>query len=69
MNRDELKRLIDVIVSEMEASASAAGRPVAPCACHGVLGDCCPDRLRPVIDAGARVGVHAIGEAPRASRR
>jgi deoxyribose-phosphate aldolase len=65
MNRDELKRLIDVIVSEMAASASPAGRPAAPCACHGVLGDCCPDRLRPVIDAGAtRVGVHATGGAP-----
>jgi len=65
MTRDELKRLIDVIVSEMAASASPAGRPVPPCACHGVLGDCCPDRLRPVIDAGAtRVGVHATGGAP-----
>ena len=28
--------------------------------CHSVLDDCCPDRLRGVIDAGAtRVGVHA----------
>jgi deoxyribose-phosphate aldolase len=62
MTRDELLRLIDVIVSEMAAKAP---RPGAPCACHGVLGDCCPDRLRPVIDAGAtRVGVHALGGAP-----
>src|SRR2546423_9785690 len=35
------------------------------CACHSVLDDCCPDRLRGVIDAGAtRVGVHALGGAP-----
>jgi deoxyribose-phosphate aldolase len=61
VTRDELQRLIDVIVSEM----SAVTRPTAHCACHGVLGDCCPDRLRPVIDAGAtRVGVHALGGAP-----
>src|SRR5205823_9595630 len=37
------------------------------CACHSVLYDCCPDRLRGVIDAGAtRVGVHATGGAPAA---
>ena len=61
MTRDELRRLIDVIVSEL----AAASRPAAPCACHGVMGDCCPDRLRGVIAAGAtRVGVHALGGAP-----
>jgi deoxyribose-phosphate aldolase len=61
VTRDELQRLIDVIVSEM----ATMSRPAAPCACHGVVGDCCPDRLRPVIDAGAtRVGVHALGGAP-----
>src|SRR5499426_1480892 len=62
MNRDELQRLIDVIVSEL---AAAGARPVARCPCHSVLSDCCPDRLRGVIDAGAtRVGVHASGGAP-----
>jgi deoxyribose-phosphate aldolase len=54
--------LIDVIVSELAATGA---RPPARCACHAVLDDCCPDRLRSVIDAGAsRVGVHAIGGAP-----
>src|SRR5262245_46863403 len=62
MNRDELQRLIDVIVSEL---AAAGTRPHVRCQCHSVLDDCCPDRLRGVIDAGAsRVGVHAIGGAP-----
>src|SRR5689334_20288403 len=43
----------------------AASRPPRLCACHAVVDDCCPDRLRGVIDAGAtRVGVHAGGGAP-----
>jgi len=62
MTRDELQRLIDVIVQEMAAAGRAPGDR---CACHSVLDDCCPDRLRGVIDAGAtRVGLHATGGAP-----
>jgi len=62
MTRDELQRLIDLIVSEM---ALATTRPQARCACHSVVDDCCPDRLRGVLDAGAtRVGLHATGGAP-----
>jgi len=62
MNRQEVQQLIDLIVSEM---ASAVGRPQVRCRCHSVLADCCPDRLRSVLDAGAtRVGVHARGGAP-----
>jgi deoxyribose-phosphate aldolase len=62
MNRDELQHLIDVIVSELTA---ASARPQGRCRCHSVLDDCCPDRLRGVIDAGAtRVGLHASGGAP-----
>src|ERR1044072_4006834 len=61
MTRDELQRLIDTLVSEL----TAATRPQTRCACHSVLDDCCPDRLRGVLDAGAtRVGVHASGGAP-----
>src|SRR3954470_4426434 len=48
--------------------AAANARPSGTsshCNCHGVLDDCCPDRLRPVLDAGAtRVGLHATGGAP-----
>src|SRR5436309_14167321 len=62
MTRDELQRLIDLIVGEM---AIATGRSQTRCACHSVVDDCCPDRLRGVLDAGAtRVGLHAIGGAP-----
>ena len=62
MTREELQRLIDLIVSEMTMAAS---RPPRLCACHAVVDDCCPDRLRGVIDAGAtRVGLHASGGAP-----
>src|SRR5687767_12161580 len=63
MNRDEVKKLIDLIVAELVAATAA--RPSVRCGCHGVLDDCCPDRLRGVLDAGAtRVGVHAAGGAP-----
>ena len=62
MTREELQRLIDLIVSEMTMAGS---RPQRRCACHSVVDDCCPDRLRGVIDAGAsRVGLLASGGAP-----
>ena len=62
MTREELQRVIDVIVQEMMASPVPA--PVR-CTCHSVVAECCPDRLQGVIDAGAtRVGIHAAGGAP-----
>ena len=62
MTREELQRLVDMIVGELTA---ATARPQSRCACHLVLDDCCPDRLRGVLDAGAtRVGLHATGGAP-----
>src|SRR6476469_5642380 len=64
MTKDELQKLIDTIVSEL-MPAMAARQPQGRCACHAVLDDCCPDRLRGVLDAGAtRVGIHAAGGAP-----
>jgi deoxyribose-phosphate aldolase len=63
VTRDELQKLIDVIVSELAAVDSRP--PGGRCSCHSVLTDCCPDRLRGVLDAGAtRVGLHASGGAP-----
>jgi deoxyribose-phosphate aldolase len=62
MTREELQRLIDVIVSEVTV---ATARPPGRCVCHSVVDDCCPDRLRGVLDAGAtRVGLYASGGAP-----
>lgn len=62
MTRDELQRLINLIVQEL--SAVQASRP-SRCSCHAVNAECCPDRLQGVIDAGAsRVGVLATGGAP-----
>jgi deoxyribose-phosphate aldolase len=62
MQRDELQRLIAIIIDELTAAGT---QPGARCGCHSVLQECCPDRLRGVIDAGAtRVGVHAMGGAP-----
>jgi deoxyribose-phosphate aldolase len=58
----DLARLIAIVAEEVMA---ASRRPVSRCACHAVLEDCCPTRLRSVIDAGAdRLGVHAAGGAP-----
>jgi deoxyribose-phosphate aldolase len=59
----DLQRLIQVIVEEVTAAQSAPAPP--RCACHSLLYDCCPDRLRGVLDAGAtRLGLHASGGAP-----
>jgi len=58
----DLARLIAIVAEEVMA---AGRRPLARCACHAVVEDCCPARLQGVIDAGAaRLGVHAPGGAP-----
>jgi deoxyribose-phosphate aldolase len=59
----DLQRLIQIIVEELAANQAS----IAPtrCSCHSLLYECCPDRLRGVIDAGAtRLGLHATGGAP-----
>src|SRR5262245_10569056 len=60
MQEADVQRLIEIIVEEL----AAAGRETAParCACHSLLYECCPDRLRGVLEAGAtRLGLHASG--------
>lgn len=60
MEPADLRRLIQIIVEEL----GNAGSSTAPlrCACHSVLYECCPDRLRGVLAAGAtRLGLHAVG--------
>jgi deoxyribose-phosphate aldolase len=64
LNQQDLQRLIDIITEEVIAAQGSAGVGSSRCACHSVLLDCCPERLRGVIDAGAtRLGVHATGGA------
>ena len=59
----DLQRLIQIIVEEVTAAQSAPAP--SRCACHSLLYECCPDRLRGVLDAGAtRLGLHATGGAP-----
>ena len=64
LNPQDLQRLIDIITEEVLAAQGV--RPASSrCACHAVIDDCCPDRLRSVVDAGAtRIGLHATGGAP-----
>ncbi len=62
MQSADLQRLIQIIVEELSA---AGGAPLpSRCACHSQAYECCPDRLRDVIAAGAeRLGLHAAGGA------
>src|SRR5262245_49091617 len=64
LNAHDLQRLIELITEEVIAAQQA--RPASSrCACHAVSSDCCPDRLRVVVDAGAtRLGMHAAGGVP-----
>jgi deoxyribose-phosphate aldolase len=65
MQRDEVRRLIELIVEELAAAAKRTPPPAATCACHAVLYECCPERLKAVLDAGAsRFGLHASGTVP-----
>ena len=60
MAAPDLERLIRIIVEEVAAAQTTAAP--ARCGCHAVLYECCPDRLRGVIEAGAsRLGLHASG--------
>jgi deoxyribose-phosphate aldolase len=62
MNARDVDLLIRLIVEEL---AAVGATPVpSRCACHSYLYECCPDRLRGVLEAGAsRIGVHASGGA------
>ena len=59
LSPQDLQALIDMITEEViAAQGSPAGS--SRCACHAVRNDCCPDRLRLVVDAGAaRLGMYA----------
>ena len=60
----DLERLVAIVVEEV-AAAQGLARVPSQCGCHAVLYECCPDRLRAVLDAGAsRLGLHASGGRP-----
>lgn len=62
MQPQDVERLVQIIVEEL----SVAGPSPVParCACHSLLYECCPDRLRGILEAGAtRIGLHATGGA------
>lgn len=60
----DIQRLVEIVTEEVLAATREA-RSGAQCGCHAVLVECCPDRLRGVLDAGAtRLGLHAVGGAP-----
>jgi len=64
LNAQDLQRLIELVTEEVIA-AQQAGPASSRCGCHAVSSDCCPDRLRVVLDAGAtRLGMHAAGDVP-----
>ena len=64
LNPADLQRLIEIITEEVMTAERRAATAPSQCSCHAVLYDCCPDRLRGVLDAGAsRIGLHATGGA------
>jgi deoxyribose-phosphate aldolase len=64
LNPQDLQRLVEIITEEVIAAGRRAASVPSRCDCHAVLYECCPDRLRGVLDAGAsRIGLHASGGA------
>jgi deoxyribose-phosphate aldolase len=59
----DITRLVEIVVEEVLASSRVTGP--SRCGCHDILYDCCPDRVRGLLDAGAsRLGLHASGGRP-----
>ena len=57
----DIERLVQIITEEV-LQATGALTHGGRCACHAVHAECCPDRLRGVLDAGAsRLGLQASG--------
>ena len=64
LNPSDLQRLVEIITEEVVGAQRRAATQPSQCSCHAVLYDCCPDRLRGVLEAGAsRLGLHATGGA------
>jgi deoxyribose-phosphate aldolase len=62
MQTTDLQRLIQIIVEELAAATTPGRATPERCSCHALMYECCPDRLRGVLEAGAtRLGLHATG--------
>ncbi len=60
----DLAKLVAMMAQEVIAQTRGASHGQR-CGCHAVVEDCCPDRMQPIVDAGAtRLGVNASGGAP-----
>src|SRR5690606_28781329 len=57
MDPASVRRVVEIVLEETARIPAASP---GPCRCHGVPAACCPDRIRPVNDAGAsRAGLQA----------
>jgi deoxyribose-phosphate aldolase len=62
LNANDFRRLVQIITEEVVSLQRRGAAAPSTCQCHAVLYECCPDRLRGVLDAGAtRIGLHASG--------
>jgi len=53
----DYRRVVELILEELVAAGAVAP---ARCGCHGFTYECCPERVRGVMEAGAtRLGLHA----------
>jgi deoxyribose-phosphate aldolase len=60
MQPADIHRLIQIVVEELAAAKS--GAVPERCGCHALVYECCPDRLKDILEAGAtRLGLHATG--------
>ena len=72
MQAQDVDRLIRIIVEELTALRAEPVPAPTRCTCHAHLYECCPDRLRGVLDAGATpagVLVARTTELPAALQR
>jgi deoxyribose-phosphate aldolase len=66
MQPEELHRLVEFVVEEVVAADRRRTAISANCHCHAAMYECCPERLQPVLEAGAsRLGLHASGSVPQ----
>src|SRR6187551_605800 len=58
----DVERLVQIITEEVLRATDGVVSGGGRCVCHSVHVECCPDRLRGVLDAGAsRLGLQASG--------